>query len=356
MEHPINSFDSDKSPLVAIILINWNRWKDTIECLDSLQNITYLDCEIVLVDNGSRDDSLIRIQKWMLVREFGSPEEHWHENLLCKSWRPQSRQPWRKFTLIQVRENLGFCKGNNLAIRFALKGNADYVLLLNNDMVVDPQFLGHLVKTSQAKSSAGIVGGKIYNYYDRKRITHAGGKVGWYKAEKRLHDGELDSESTVGEHLSEWAPGGLALVKKEVFEKIGFLDETFFLWSEEVDFSVRARRAGFEVWVNLDSKVWHKVGSSIGTHTPIDSYYAARNRLAFHGRYASSLLDQWLYFSVFIARNLIRTTQWTLRGRFNTVIAAWAGVWDYLRGFYGKWAWHDRFARSPGNTSDQVVE
>jgi len=134
------------NPRVFIIILNWNNWLDTFECLESLKNNDYPNYEVVIVDNGSDE-------------------------------KPQSPNPDIK--IIYNKENLGFSEGNNVGIKYALEHGADYVLLLNNDTVVSNDFLSKLVKAAESNEEIGMVGSKIYFYDQKDRIWFAGGKVNW---------------------------------------------------------------------------------------------------------------------------------------------------------------------------------
>src|SRR3989344_4022189 len=144
----------NKSPRVSIIILNWNGVNDTIECLDSLKEITYPNYEIIIVDNGSKWDDVK-----ILSKKFG-----------------------KYIRIIKNDKNYGFAEGNNIAIRKVMEENkSKYVLLLNNDTVVDKKFLDELVKTGESDEKIGIVGPIIYNYYT-KEIDFAGGKINWWLA------------------------------------------------------------------------------------------------------------------------------------------------------------------------------
>jgi GT2 family glycosyltransferase len=221
-------------PKVSIIILNWNGLTDTIECLESLKKITYPNSEVVIVDNASRGNDVQVLQE-----KFG---DYVH--------------------LIQNDRNYGFPEGCNIGMRYALTKGADYLLLLNNDTVVDPEFLTEMVKVAEADPSIGITGSKIYYYYEPNRIQAAGGKINWWLGYIDTYGREDDTGQydTIAER--DYLYGTSFLIKKDVIEKISFMDPFFFFGVEEYDYCTRASRAGFKVVYVPGSKVWHKAGAS----------------------------------------------------------------------------------------------
>jgi len=258
-------------PAVFVILVNWNRKDDTLECLHSLANVTYPRMHIVLVDNASTDDSVANVK-----REFPS------------------------VNLIRNRSNLRFAGGNNVGIAHALGKGADYVLLLNNDTVVDPDFLTRLVNTAEQAPTNGMVGGKIYYYGDRNRIWYAGGRIEWWKGwishiGLREEDrGQHDKSAQV-----DYITGCCLLVKRLVIETVGMLDERFFMYGEDVDWCLRAQRAGFHLLYEPGAKVWHKLSASSGGHFSwYKNWNKLRSTLRLAARYANPF--QWVTIPVML--------------------------------------------------------
>lgn len=258
---------------VAIILVNWNGKKDTLACLASLGKLKDQNSKLktIVVDNGSADDSVAVIR-----REFPNVE------------------------VIENGQNLGFTGGNNVGIRRALESGADYIWLLNNDTVVDNHALVALLEAFGDKG-VGVAGSKIYfapgrEYHtdryalkDRGRVLwYAGGSIDW-KNMYAIHRGvdEVDTgQYDVGEETP-FVTGCSMMVKKQVFEKIGFLDEKFFAYLEDVDFCLRAKRMGYTLLYVPQSILWHKNSGSSGVGSRLHQYYMTRNRLFIGMRYAS---------------------------------------------------------------------
>ncbi len=261
-------------PKVSIIILNWNGQKDTIDCLKSLEYLNYPDFEIILVDNGSTDES---------VSNF-------------KSQIPNFKN---KISLIENKENLGFSAGNNAGIKYALGKKTDYVLLLNNDTIVESEFLKELVGVGEQNSQPtadqpkaekiGILGPKIYFFDDPQRIWFAGGKFNWISGSSHIGFGEIDDGQYEISKKVSFITGCAMLIKKEVFEKIGFLDERFFLYYEDTDFCLRAKKRGFKCVFVPRAKIFHKIplenlknklsGAAGRIGAPSVHYYHHRNVL-----------------------------------------------------------------------------
>jgi GT2 family glycosyltransferase len=240
-------------PKVFIIILNWNGLRDTLECLKSVYGLGYPNFEVIVVDNDSE----------------GNP---------CEA----INQRFPKAKLIRNRTNLGFAGGSNTGIRYAIKDcDTQYVWLLNNDTVVDTSALEHLVNVAETDESIGMVGSKIYFYNSDKTIWYAGGKVNWRNGiNHHIGWGEKD----VGQYDSirevESLTGCSMLVKKAVYEKIGLMDEKFFLYAEELESCLRAQKYGFKCMFAPLSIVHHKVGASTKDNwSSIFSYYNTRNIL-----------------------------------------------------------------------------
>ena len=261
---------------VSTILINYNSKEDTLACLSSLSKIktTGFKHTIIIVDNASKD-------------VFQLP------NRLKNS----------TTEIIRSESNIGFTGGNNMGIYYAIeKYNSDYVLLLNNDTTVDENFLKELVRTAEADSKIGMVGSKIFfskgkefhiDSYDKKDLGnvlwYAGGSIDWDHL-AAFHRGvdEIDSGQFDNQTESDFVTGCSMLVKREVLEKVGTFDKRFFLYLEDVDWSVRVKNAGYTIAFSPTSIVYHKnAGSSGGSGSKIHQYYQTRNRLLFAFKHGS---------------------------------------------------------------------
>lgn len=259
---------SAPAPAVAIVILNWNGLSDTLECLESLSTLDQDVCRLFVADNGSTDDSL----------------------KVISSQYPQVR-------LIANQANLGFAEGNNRAIQEALKTEIDYILLLNNDTVVDSFIVSAFLDAAERMPNAGVFGAKIYTHAQPNRLWFAGG----YWDARTLSFNEIGTgEADHGQYdeltETDWVIGCAMFVRAEVFRKIGLLEPKFFLNNEEIDFCSRARRAGFACAYVPNAKLWHKISVSFGGEdSPLKEYFSARNRLLWAQRNAEPVLRWRIY-------------------------------------------------------------
>lgn len=247
---------------VSIVIVNWNGWDDTIECLESIYKIDYPDYKIILVDNNSQDDSVKRIKDYSNNKEL---------------------------TIIENEENYGFAEGNNIGIKYALKHlNPEYILLLNNDTIVNKDFLKEMIKAGEKNRHIGILGPKIYHYDRPDIIWSAGSKISWKFARGiQIGTGEIDKGQYDEPKEVEYVTGSAFLIKKAVIDKIGLMDKNYFLYFEESDWTLRANRAGYKSLYVPAAKVWHKVSQSGGgISKPTGLYYITRNRWIFMKKWA----------------------------------------------------------------------
>lgn len=226
----------EHSPSVAIIIVTWNRRDDILACLESLQHVTYPRFRLLVVDNGSSDDTVAAIR-----------QQHPHVQV------------------IEAGRNLRFAGGNNLGLREVLSQGDDFALLLNNDTIVAQDFLDHLVAEAQKDDSVGLVGSKIL-YHDRPGVIwFAGGviKPAWgyvrHFGLRQVDDGRFDRIREVS-----FLTGCCLLIRSAVIEKVGLLDEGYYLYSEDADYCLRAQRAGYKLIYAHQARIFHKVSSSTG--------------------------------------------------------------------------------------------
>jgi GT2 family glycosyltransferase len=251
----------EKPPLVYVIILNWNRCADTLECLESITRQRYPNYQVVVVDNGSQDDSVETIQK-----------------------------QYPQVFIIANSRNLGFATGNNQGIQYSLEAGADYLLLINNDTVSDRGLLDELVDASQSDDKVGIAGSKILYYNDPERLWSAGCKIDYsetisrHRGYRKLDRGRYDLAEEV-----EAVSGCAMLLKRIAIEKTGLLDEAFSpVYYEDLDMCVRVRKHGFKVVFVPSARIWHKVSSSSGgEYNPIARYYLGYNSIKFIKRHAN---------------------------------------------------------------------
>lgn len=238
---------------VSIILLNLNGYEDTRDCLASLRKVRYSNFEVIVVDNGSKDDSAGRLQ-----------------------------QEFPEIKVIRSQANLGFAEGNNIGIQEALGAGAAYVLLLNNDTIVAPSFLADLVNVGEADSGIGILGPMIFYEFEPDRIWYAGGYIK-YQSGKCGHVG-WDELNTCNNFVSiedtAWVTGCALLIKSEVLQEVGAFDPKLFMYWEDTDLCMRARAAGYRCVFVPSAQVWHKVSRTSGLESSFTLYLGTRNQLA----------------------------------------------------------------------------
>ncbi len=249
------------SPRVAVIILNWNGLADTCQCLESLRAVTYPNYDIVVIDNGSSgDDARVLQEKF-----------------------PDS------IRLIASPHNLGFAGGCNLGIRQALAAGADYVLLLNNDVTVDPPFLGEMVRAAESLPDAAALCPKVY-FSDRPTvICSTGGRVyPWLGAARQVGRGQQDRGQFDQVAVRDYADGACMLIRADALQRVGPLDEEYFAYWEETDWCARARKAGYQSYYVPAARVWHKTARS---QAPDSQYYYLfrRNALLFLRKQKSPL-------------------------------------------------------------------
>ncbi len=236
-----------ENPHVSIIILNYNGIVDTSECLHSLQNITYNNYEVIVVDNGSKDN-------------------------------PQDtlRKKFPKVTLLENEKNMGFGEGNNIGIRTALMKEPKYILLLNNDTVVDTNFLNKLVNKMEKNPSIAVCSPKIKYYQEPSKIWYLGTHLQLGYPRLR-YKGKKDDNQLKPPNETYSAIGCAFLMRTEAIKEIGMLDESLFIMHEETDWCLRAKARGYKCSIEPESIVYHKVSSSIKMLSDMYLYYVGRN-------------------------------------------------------------------------------
>jgi GT2 family glycosyltransferase len=324
------SSGSRREPSVGILILNWNNWRDTLECLDSLQDLAYPHHRIILVDNGSTNDSIPRILDWCKSRSIPVSR--------CPAV-PADSSPVPKgdpgtFILIETGKNLGYAGGNNVGMRLSLLLDDAFIWLLNNDTVVDPMALTYLVRTAASDDRMGMVG----SFIDEGRSPGSGGRPG-----------PEGSRHGVRKRLR-FIPGASLLARSECIRDIGLIDEDYFLYWEEVDWCHRAKKKNWRLSIDPRSRVQHKLGASMSSKRirkrslghfatriswegfPVPGYYETRNGVYFVKKHHPSCLVPYtiLRTTRLLARVLIHDDHKLERCRI-----IMRGAWDGWRGRLG---------------------
>jgi len=327
-------------PKVNIILLNYNGWEDTIECLEALQKISYPNYNLIVVDNDSEDNSVEMIKKWcngditvnskflnydatkkpLEVFEYDKNTAE-QGGAKAKEKRIYSMSSESKIILIQSGNNLGFAGGNNIALKYSLNSDSDYVMLLNNDTVVDSKFLEPLIEIMKTDHKIGIVGGKILDYSFPNNVLYAGGKVDLIRGSGyHFRKDNINKPSEVS-----FITGCLWLLNPNLIKEIGLMDEKYFLYLEDTDFCYRANKAGYKLIYNPFSFIYHKESNTTGKLSSISLYYLSRNRPYFVHKNADSYLTIILFWIFFITTRIIRSFGYRKKNRY-----IFKGIFDFL--------------------------
>lgn len=301
---------------VFIIVLNWNRPKDTLECLESINKLIAKNFKlsVIVVDNASSDDSVKILKSYKLKNG--------------------------KYKLIVNDDNLGYVGGNNRGMMYAVKHRADYILILNNDTVVDNKLIQSFLENNDKR--IGIVSPKIYfakgfEFYKKKYKKRELNKVIWYAG------GEMDWDNVFGKNRGvdevdtgqydekteiDFATGTCMFISSELVKDIGYFDEKFFMYFEDDDFSYRAKEAGWKIIYEPNAILWHKVAQSSKIGSDLNDYFITRNRLLFGMRYASWRTRFALYRESL--NHLLYGRKWQKQG-----------VIDFYFANFGKGNWKD---------------
>ena len=283
---------------VAIILVNFNTFSDTRQCVESLQKAyrNAANFDVIVVDNASTKKN-IEIETFL------------KENTIY------------------------FSGGNNVGIRYAMKHDYDYILLLNNDTIVERDFLDKLIVGIEDKEDVGAVIGKIYYDYDHSILWYAGGSVNMKKGivcQRGFGEKDRGQYDTTEEVY--FITGCMMLIPVEVIKKVGLLDDSFFLYAEDLEYSLRLMKKGYKLYYVPNSIIYHKVGASSGRETVSSNtqYYMIRNQLYCMGTY-----QRGVYRLIGLGYNTLRYLKYIIQKRYSLKIVIEAYL-DYFMGKVGK--------------------
>lgn len=266
---------------VTIVIVNYQTYQDTIDCVKSLlKSKTEFDYEILVIENCSPNDS--------------------YEQLLILE-KMESLSLRKCVHIIKSAENNGYCAGNNVGIRVALEKNSDFVWILNPDTLVESDTLQNLVKFAISHKNAGLVGNKLVYYPDTNLLQALGGsffgrnKFGALAPKPHLYY-LCDSKMNLPDEIElDLLIGASMLVRREVFEKIGLMNEKFFMYSDENEFCIRAKQAGFSILATSKATVFHKEGYRKSDQKMSTHYYGTRNVLyMIKELYPSNIFFRWI--------------------------------------------------------------
>lgn len=296
-------------PEICVIILNWNKAAETLRCLESLRQIQTDDVEIIVVDNGSNDDSAGLIRKSF-------------EDVTC----------------IETGANLGYAEGNNVGIRHALAKGARFIFVLNNDTEIAPDTLDRLKEAALQFPQAAFLGPKILCLENPAQIQSAGITLDYFWRSHHRNSGQQDCPSAAPPTLVDCISGAAIFIRAETLARIGLLDPSFFLYREEIDWCLRARRLGFQVLFVPEARVWHRSHELREEDLPRITYYMTRNSLLLIEKHRGG----WIRLTVLLLRFIITFVSWAIRPRWRTKQserkALLRGISDYL---------HHQFGRGP---------
>lgn len=293
-------------PKVYISILNWNGLKDTLECLESVFKLDYPNFEVIVVDNGSTDDSVEVIEK-----------------------------TYPQLTLIENKENLGYTGGNNIGMRYAMDNGADYVWLLNNDTVVESDTLTKLVDAAEKSPNIGLVSPFIYYYDEPEKVQFCGSYMDWKNFDvPHFKDEALWKQESIGRQVSLW--GTALIIKRNLIKDIGYLDDRFFSYFEDTDYSIRSSKAGYQNVMVPSSRIFHKKVPKAQSEKPHYYYYTARNEYFFWTKY-TGWFKRISFLKNYISSNVKQAALCRYYGLSECAEACFDGAWSALRGIYGPW-------------------
>lgn len=295
-----------EGPSVTIIIVNWNGKADTLECLASLAADRYSNKRVFVVDNGSADGSVSAIQT-----------------------------TYPATIVIETGRNIGFTGGNNVGLRQSLRDGPDYVYLLNNDTVSDPNALTELVLVAERQPAFGILTPLIHYFERPDEPWFAGSRLNLARGEA-VHDNSRPPSPDEGVRPVPWASGCAMLIRRALIEQLGGFDERYFLNWEDVDLSLRAVALGPQIGLVPAAKVWHKVGRSFATTWGTGAYYHVRNNLLMVATHAPR---RWHATAHVLSHHLSRALSGVARRKPQSIQSAWItveAIADYFRGRLGR--------------------
>jgi len=298
-------------PAVAIILVNWNGLEVTRNCIDSLQSLHYTNHSVIVVDNASTDGSADALEK-----------------------------AYPHITVISSSTNTGFAGGNNIGFRYAFQSGFDYLLMLNNDTIVEPDFLSHLVSYMEQHPDTGVIQPRIHFEHNKNVLWNSGSYYAkWWGFLYTRRVGQPPVADDLKIKQVDWVTGCAFLTRSSLLQQTGLLAENMFMYSEDVDLSFRIAKMGYKLVYHPDALIYHIAGMSNKTAAkgkegyvhPLVHYYNQRNRIWILKKYTpayaviTTVIANFFYISLIIG-------YFAIRGRFNKLKAVIRAVKDGLLG------------------------
>jgi len=280
------------NPKIAIIILNWNGWKDTINCLETVFQSNYQDYRVILIDNGSTDGSIEKIQKWANGELQSCPKFFIHsaknkpisitilerEEIANNDVATENNLPSKQVLIIKNERNYGFAEGNNIGIKFVF-GDKDtrHIILLNNDTEVEPDWLGELMQVAISEKTIGACQPLMLSHTNPDLTNSTGISMSRFGVARQ--DGFDKKRELVPKANTEifGACAGAALYNRDALEHIGLFDEDFFAYYEDVDLALRARLAGWKSMLVPASIIYHIHSATSNKNLPFKIYLTKKN-------------------------------------------------------------------------------
>jgi len=288
---------SNNQPLVSVVTVNYNQSRVTCEFLSSMRNITYKNIEIFVVDNDSPTDNPDII-----------------------------KEEYPEITLLKTEENLGFAGGNNFAFPYC---RGKYVLLINNDTEVEPDFLEPLVELAESDPTIGVINPRIQYFHSPGIIQHGGYTPFNFITIRNfsIGYGQKDNGQFMNVSESGSAFGAAMLVPMKVIKEVGMMADIFFLYYEEHDWAAHIKKAGYKTYYNGNSLVYHKESISTGKDSPFKTYYIMRGRILFARRNTSGLQKLFAMLYIYLVTTPRNTLEYLFKFKLKHLWAYWRAVW-----------------------------
>lgn len=292
-----------RQPLVVAVVLNWNLARETEACVASLLAGDYPSQRVLVVDNGSTDDSVAQLRA-----RFDD-----------------------RIDLVETGVNLYYAGGSNVGLRWALEAGADYCLVMNNDTVVAPDMVSWLVRTALAYPDAAILGPMICDSHDRSRIWAMGSlRRRWLPMARDLGRGEVDQGQYPTPLVVDYVTGCAMMVRREVLTRVGLFDPGYQMYYEDADLCTRAQAAGFILLVEPRAKMWHLGAASTSLQSATSRYQKTRYRVRFYRQHAHGPLS-WVVHPMLWVQESVRAALALKRGERDLARATWRGLRDGYR-------------------------
>ncbi|UCD05136.1 MAG: glycosyltransferase family 2 protein [candidate division WOR-3 bacterium] len=291
---------STRRPLVYVLILNWNGRSLTVDCVEAVLKSDYPNFRVVVIDNGSTDDSVAFLRK-----RFG-----------------------RRIDIIENGKNLGYADGFNTGLKYAFqRQGSDYCLVMNNDTVIDRLAISEYVKVAESDEMIGFVTGKVY-FFDHPNVLQTVGMnydpVRWRGDHIGRNEIDIGQYDEVCERV--FADDVYTLVRRSMYEVTGGYNPLFFLQSEETDWQARAKEYGYKIVYTPYARLWHRVSITIGKDSPLKAYYDARNPMLVILIHKTADFFR-RYFWHYLRSDILRSSLVYLkRGRVGNAMAKWRGL------------------------------